>query len=235
MPISITNLTQLAFLDISHNLLVSSLPFDLGRLINLRELLLYNNSVSGQIPLSIQSLTYLTSISVGHNRISGEIPPLPGCFPSLTDLDLSDNSLSGTLPNSLLVYHVYAYKFHRLDISDNNLKVHTLDVWPRVTNKYEYCCDSGYQFQPCSAHSNVIHYLTIVLPILFSLITALFSLVYLKLSKQAKQTTIKNGDLFSIWNFDGNIAFKDIINATEDSDIKYCIGTGAYGSLYKMQ
>ena len=59
--------------------------------------------------------------------------------------------------------------------------------------------------------------------------------MYLKLSKQSKQTTIKNGDLFSIWNFDGNMAFEDIINATEDFDLKYCIGTGAYGSVYRVQ
>ena len=43
----------------------------------------------------------------------------------------------------------------------------------------------------------------------------------------------RNGDLFSIWNYDGNIAYEDIINATEDFDIRYCIGTGGYGSVYK--
>ncbi|XP_004298497.1 PREDICTED: probable LRR receptor-like serine/threonine-protein kinase At4g08850-like [Fragaria vesca subsp. vesca] len=45
----------------------------------------------------------------------------------------------------------------------------------------------------------------------------------------------KNGDLFSIWNFDGKIAYEDIIEATEDFDIKYCIGTGTYGSVYRAQ
>ncbi|XP_052724029.1 MDIS1-interacting receptor like kinase 2 [Vigna angularis] len=45
----------------------------------------------------------------------------------------------------------------------------------------------------------------------------------------------KNGDMLSIWNYDGKIAFEDIIKATEDFDIKYCIGTGAYGSVYKAQ
>ncbi|KAK7856492.1 mdis1-interacting receptor like kinase 2, partial [Quercus suber] len=45
----------------------------------------------------------------------------------------------------------------------------------------------------------------------------------------------KNGNLFSIWNYDGNIAFEDIIEATEDFDIRYCIGTGGYGSVYKAQ
>ncbi|CAL0306357.1 unnamed protein product [Lupinus luteus] len=48
-------------------------------------------------------------------------------------------------------------------------------------------------------------------------------------------TTTKNGDLFSIWNFDGHIAYEDITKETEDFDMKYCIGTGAYGYVYKVK
>nr|XP_048332085.1 MDIS1-interacting receptor like kinase 2-like [Ziziphus jujuba var. spinosa] len=45
----------------------------------------------------------------------------------------------------------------------------------------------------------------------------------------------RNGDIFSVWNYDGNLAYKDIIQATEDFDIRYCIGTGGYGSIYRAQ
>ncbi|MBA0739358.1 hypothetical protein Gogos_012638, partial [Gossypium gossypioides] len=45
----------------------------------------------------------------------------------------------------------------------------------------------------------------------------------------------KKGDLFSILNFDGRTAFEDIIEPTNDFDIRYCIGTGGYGSVYKAQ
>lgn len=45
----------------------------------------------------------------------------------------------------------------------------------------------------------------------------------------------KNGDLFSVWNYDGKIAYEDFIEATEDFDIRYCIGTCGYGSVYKTQ
>ena len=31
------------------------------------------------------------------------------------------------------------------------------------------------------------------------------------------------------------IAYEDIIEAIEDFDIRYCIGTGGYGSVYKAQ
>ncbi|KAK2654086.1 hypothetical protein Ddye_013942 [Dipteronia dyeriana] len=55
-----------------------------------------------------------------------------------------------------------------------------------------------------------------------------------KNSKIVPRST-RNGDLFSIWNYDGNIAFEDIIEATEDFDIKYCVGTGGYGRVYRAQ
>ncbi|XP_030948044.1 MDIS1-interacting receptor like kinase 2-like [Quercus lobata] len=45
----------------------------------------------------------------------------------------------------------------------------------------------------------------------------------------------KNGDFFSIWNYDGKIAYEDIIEETKDFDIIYCIGTSGYGSVYKAQ
>ncbi|KAI8030882.1 MDIS1-interacting receptor like kinase 2 [Camellia lanceoleosa] len=52
---------------------------------------------------------------------------------------------------------------------------------------------------------------------------------------QTEARAIKNGDICSIWNYDGRIAYEDIIKATNDFDIKYCIGTGGYGSVYRAQ
>ncbi|KAJ8775309.1 hypothetical protein K2173_020313 [Erythroxylum novogranatense] len=56
----------------------------------------------------------------------------------------------------------------------------------------------------------------------------------MKTSSQESKA-LKNGDLFSIWNYDGKIAFQDILDATDNFDIRYCIGTGGYGSVYKAQ
>ncbi|KAK9116797.1 hypothetical protein Sjap_015744 [Stephania japonica] len=52
-------------------------------------------------------------------------------------------------------------------------------------------------------------------------------------NKQIGAATRKHGNIFSIWNYDGVIAYEDIIDATENFDFKYCIGIGAYGSVYK--
>ena len=45
----------------------------------------------------------------------------------------------------------------------------------------------------------------------------------------------KNWDIFLIWNYDGKIAYEDIIKATEDFDIRYCVGIDNHGRIYKAQ
>ncbi|OIW18022.1 hypothetical protein TanjilG_07606 [Lupinus angustifolius] len=79
-----------------------------------------------------------------------------------------------------------------------------------------------------------------ILPIIICPIALFLIIVCVKLihnatkKKHAKPIATKNGDLFSIWNYDGHIAYEDIIKGTEGFDMKYCIGTGAYGCVYKV-
>ncbi|KAF2320921.1 hypothetical protein GH714_031920 [Hevea brasiliensis] len=54
-------------------------------------------------------------------------------------------------------------------------------------------------------------------------------------NSQTETKESRNGDIFSVWNYDGRIAFEDVIEAAENFDIRYCIGTGGYGSVYKAQ
>jgi hypothetical protein len=43
----------------------------------------------------------------------------------------------------------------------------------------------------------------------------------------------KSQGTVSIWNFDGKIAFQDILDATECFDEKYSIGIGGYESVFR--
>ncbi|XP_059624028.1 MDIS1-interacting receptor like kinase 2-like [Cornus florida] len=85
----------------------------------------------------------------------------------------------------------------------------------------------------------ILNFVKIFLPVSFFLVSCLVLLYYysrFKLKKGQPQPRVtKHGDIFSIWNFDGRIAYEDIIEATNDFDIKYCIGTGGYGSVYRAQ
>ncbi|XP_017609151.2 MDIS1-interacting receptor like kinase 2-like [Gossypium arboreum] len=87
--------------------------------------------------------------------------------------------------------------------------------------------------------SRILYYIKIFLPItILSAFTILgcflFSRFKLKNNRVGIQTT-KNGDLCSIWNYDGKIAYEDIVAATKDFDFRYCIGVGGYGSVYRAK
>ncbi|KAK4422072.1 hypothetical protein Salat_2158100 [Sesamum alatum] len=41
--------------------------------------------------------------------------------------------------------------------------------------------------------------------------------------------------MFKIWNYNGKIAYEDVIEAPQDFDISYCIGTGGYDSVYRAK
>ncbi|GKU97125.1 hypothetical protein SLEP1_g10305 [Rubroshorea leprosula] len=87
----------------------------------------------------------------------------------------------------------------------------------------------------------MLRHVKIILPSTISVFLVLLDLLSLSRrihrakSREAYPSPTKNGDIFSIWNFDGRIAYEDVIEATEDFDIKYCIGTGGYGSVYRAQ
>ncbi|OWM68174.1 hypothetical protein CDL15_Pgr016374 [Punica granatum] len=49
------------------------------------------------------------------------------------------------------------------------------------------------------------------------------------------QLVSTNENLFAIWSYDGVIMYENIIEATEEFDSKYCIGSGAYRSVYKAR
>ena len=57
-----------------------------------------------------------------------------------------------------------------------------------------------------------------------------------KAAEKKMQPEVKrHGDVDFILNYDGRIAYEDFIKATEDFDLKYCIGTGGYGSVYEAK
>ncbi|XP_010256525.1 PREDICTED: MDIS1-interacting receptor like kinase 2-like, partial [Nelumbo nucifera] len=71
--------------------------------------------------------------------------------------------------------------------------------------------------------------------LIFAIVGVIFLFKHKARNLQTETRRARNGDLFSIWNYDGKVAYEDIIQITEDFDIKYCIGTGGYGSVCKAE
>ncbi|KAM4080299.1 hypothetical protein ACJW30_11G004400 [Castanea mollissima] len=244
---NLENLVHLSVFDLSLNKLRGPLPTQLMNLHALEQLLLSHNNLTGSIPRVAYPFN-LTTIDLSHNLLSGEIPPLLGKSKFLQYLDLSNNNFTGNIPPNLVFRH-------QMNLSYNSLTGPLPEDFDfvfgpeTIMGNKDLCCEkdiSGFRYCYGSPHitigststKNVTKWIKIIPPIVISFIFLLLGIVLLSRQKIIENThseceAKRNGDILSIWNYDGNIAFEDIITATEDFDIKYCIGTGGYGSVYK--
>lgn len=226
--------------------------FNFSSFPNLTTLNLSCNALYGSVPAHVSSLQKLTRLDLSRNQFSGELPPSLGKLVMLENLNLSSNMLSGSIPTSLEEMS----SLLAIDFSYNNLE------GPLPKNKAfqqapmnvfihdKGLCGGNQGFPQCKSTllnrgdgrkgHNVMIY--IILPILGGLIilivfVAIFSFLRRQKPSPKRKELIegKVSNLFSILNYDGRILYENIIRATENFDSKYCIGTGAYGSVYKAE
>ncbi|KAF5467354.1 hypothetical protein F2P56_017183 [Juglans regia] len=243
IPMEIGNLKSLKSLHLASNNLTGPIPTSLGDCYALTELSLSRNYLDGSIPHHIIDLYWLDSIDVSHNFLSGEISVELGRASSLSILDFSFNKLTGSIPP-----HFSFIK--EVNLSYNSLKGQIPVDYGWYYDRYhtpdtlignEDLCGQSMGFPPCppARNNSVGRTVKIMVPIaMFIGFFVLWCFLLLKcvVKKTLPESTkAKNGDLFSIWNYDGHIAYEDVIRATEDFDIKHCIGTGGYGSVYRAE
>ncbi len=87
--------------EVTNRSLSGSLPPELGKLTELRRLVVFGNNFSGSIPPELGKLTKLTWLGLADNDLSGAIPPQLGNLTQLHGLGLHDNNLSGEIPSEL--------------------------------------------------------------------------------------------------------------------------------------
>ncbi|CAL5387455.1 unnamed protein product [Camellia sinensis] len=222
IPSSIGQLTKLTHLCLSSNRLNSSLPLEIGKLKNLVLMDLGVNSLQGLIPAEIGDLTQLDYLDLRHNLLTGKIPSSIGQLMNLFHLDMSANQINDTIPPELGQLSSLAH----LNLSWNQLlgqilTCHTIISRVKTRNMDMIVCP---------------HHLDITkLQVFLSFLAFACFRCHKAQKKQIETKAMKNGDICSIWNYDRRIAYEDIIKATDDFDIRHCIGTNGYGNVYRAQ
>ncbi|KAK9116809.1 hypothetical protein Sjap_015756 [Stephania japonica] len=238
IPATIGNMTKLEYLELSSNQLVGSIPQSIGQLKSLVSLHLSTNKLTGPIPTTIGDMSSLSWLSLRENQINGSIPEELWKFTQLEELDLSSNHLSGDLPNSYCsMYSLIFFNLSQNKIKSPFLPNGILPYRPRVLLNNGECVEASKVKENINKRKPkrlIIIFLATTL-LVFVLIGVLLGSTCRWNSRKARtnEGSTKHGNIFSIWNYDGHIAYEDIIRETEDFDIKYCIGVGGYGSVYR--
>ncbi|XP_034905504.1 uncharacterized protein [Populus alba] len=247
IPSTLSLLSNLIFLDISYNQITGLIPFSLGKLTSLTSLDLSHNQINKSIPSSLKYCNNLTFLDLSFNNLSGEIPSELYDLGFLNYVNFRYNNLSGLVPLNLPTPFDFYFTCDLLLHGEITNDSATFKATAFEGNKYLHLnfslspsiCSPPLQTYLLPLKDNRrIHSIKIFLPITtISLCLLCFGCCYLSRRKapQPESASSKNGDLFSVWNYDGTIAYEDIITATENFDLRYCIGTGGYGSVYRAQ
>ncbi|MED6135045.1 hypothetical protein PIB30_042582 [Stylosanthes scabra] len=97
LPPEFANLPYLQEIDLTLNYLNGTIPKQWSSL-NLVNISLYGNRISGQIPKELGNITTLKSLVLEFNQLSGELPPELGNLLRLERLHLTSNFFTGNLP-----------------------------------------------------------------------------------------------------------------------------------------
>ncbi|KAF6141553.1 hypothetical protein GIB67_041030, partial [Kingdonia uniflora] len=227
IPGEVGKCSKLLYLGLSCNIFNGSIPSQIGDLISLSILLdLSHNELKGGIPSEIGSLRKLESLNLSHNMLSGHIPSSFEEMESLLSIDVSYNQLEGCIPTNK------AFQNLSFDAFKNNK-----DLCGNVSG-LQACDSSGTSKSNAMDKHKVV--IIIILPLL-GVLFLIFASAGVLLIFNRKKMDVKEDqeeiqkDLFCVWNYDGNVVYEDIIEATENFSPGHCIGTGGYGSVYKAE
>ncbi|KAK9060657.1 hypothetical protein SSX86_021363 [Deinandra increscens subsp. villosa] len=224
----------------------------IANLTNLRQVLLQNNNISGEIPAGLGRLPKLQTLDLSNNKLTGHVPESISLLNSLLYLRLNNNSLSGAIPLSLASLPQLAL----LDLSNNNLSgpvpkfsARTFNIAgnPMICGSHanEGCYGStlpeplSFQLNPSPGKSKskrVAIALGISLGCLAIILVSLGVILW-KRGRKQKQSILDINDipeegLMNLGNL-RSFTFKELQYATDNFNSKNILGAGGFGNVYK--
>ena len=210
IPLSLSHLTNLVTLSLDSNQINGTIPLEIGHLTNMETLNLSWNQISDSIPVEIANGSSLGMLSLSHNYLIGTIPFQIRDLYSLLLIDLSYNNLTGNIPPYLVNI--------KFNLSYNSLKGCILDNFQNysfytfIGNKD--LCGNIKGAPPCLPSSQTMCQIKIFVPLTIFIVIVLLGYLFHSrnqvLKTQFESRVTKNGNLFSIWTYDGKIAYEDI-------------------------
>ncbi|KAG5230496.1 LRR receptor serine/threonine-protein kinase [Salix suchowensis] len=209
--------SKLIFLNMSKNRFEGSIPAEIGSLQSLQSLDLSWNYLMGGIASELGQLQRLEVLDISHNMLSGLIPTSFSRLQSLTRVDVSYNKLEGPIPD------IKAFREAPFEAIHNNSNL----------------CGNATGLEACAVlmKNKTMHkkgskvVIFTVIPLLGSLLGLIVGFLIFFQNRRTKR--LMETPQSVRWCPDWELCYADIIEATEEFNSRYCIGTGGYGVVYK--
>lgn len=239
-PISpdIAKLEQLQFISLHDNNFYGEIPPELGNCTMLKSLYLQGNYLSGGIPDQLGNLLDLENMDLSSNSLSGNIPQSLGKLSKLISFNVSNNFLVGQIPLDGRLANFPSYSFL------GNRKL----CGQQINSPCRNSPGSSPFPQPPISDSNQSKKKTAYLLICALAIAGAFLLVvlmclwgcflYKRLAKNDHRGLLSMdvGAGASIVMFHGDLPYSssDIIKKLETLTEEHIIGSGGFGTVYKL-
>ncbi|XP_047325422.1 LRR receptor-like serine/threonine-protein kinase FEI 1 [Impatiens glandulifera] len=236
-PISpdLGKLEQLQFLALHNNHLYGTMPSQLANCTKLRALYLQYNYVSGLIPSELGNLSVLENLDFSSNLLSGAIPQSLGDLQKLTTLNVSSNFLVGEIPS----YGVLTKFNESCFLGNQNLCGKQIsNICKNDADGHNHPIDEHQSVRKNSGRLLVSASATVGALLLVALMCFWGCFLYKKLGKNDGRSLAMDviGGA-SIVMFHGDLPYssKDIIKKLETLNGDHIIGSGGFGTVYRLE
>ncbi|KAK1427345.1 hypothetical protein QVD17_16028 [Tagetes erecta] len=250
IPSELGSLYNLEVLNLAKNSFTGPIEERLGECLKLRSLDLSMNRFEGVIPVHISVLDKLEFLNLSVNNLIGRLPPQLGDLKTLETMNISHNNFTGSIPSrfiEMLSLTVVDVSFNQLEGPLPKMRAFEEAPMEALRNNKRLCgnntgLDCPTEVTNQDKESKIVKVmLVILLPslgcmvLLFVIILGIFFYLHKKKPNDGKRPEEIESNLFTIWSYDGKMAYENIIDALDDFDSKHIVGVGGYGTVYKAE
>ncbi|XP_047147362.1 LRR receptor-like serine/threonine-protein kinase FEI 1 [Vigna umbellata] len=243
---SIGKLSGLQRLALHQNSLHGTIPNELTNCSDLRALYLRGNFFEGGIPSNIGNLSYLNILDLSSNLLKGAIPSSIGRLSQLQILNLTTNFFSGEIPDIGVLSTFSKYSFEgNSDLCGRQIEkpCRTSLGFPVVLPHAE----SDQAAVPAKRSSRymkvlLIYAIAIMGIALVMVLSFLWTRLISKKERAAKRYTevkkqVHPGASAKLITFHGDLPYtsSEIVEKLESLDEENILGSGGYGTVYRME
>ncbi|KAG6788530.1 hypothetical protein POTOM_004597 [Populus tomentosa] len=227
-------------LSLKNHKLSGPISPDLGKLAHLKILALYNNSFYGTIPSELGNCTELQGIFLQGNYLSGPIPSEMGNLTALQSLNVSNNFLVGPIPSDGVLINFADNSFTgNRDLCGKQIERTCKDDsgGPRTDGQSTSGQNQGGK-KKYSGGLLISTSATIGALLLVALMCFWGCFLYKKFGKNGSNSIamdVSGGASIVMFHGDLPYSSKDIIKKLETLTEEHVIGSGGFGTVYKLE